>query len=145
LDHHKNTMNLVRSGDNLVVRLHYLVRKNVRNPHFGFEIYTDLGALVTEVSTWSTGYEIFELTPGNGHIDLKISFLNLMPGRYYITLWSATVGKEDYDMLENCAALEIEPSDFYGTGLGVDSRFGVLFLKCNWELEQGKIPEATLA
>lgn len=133
LDDSGKAKEVVRSGDKITVRLHYVVTAKVENPHFGFEIYTELGALVTETSTWSAGCGMALLQRGDGFVDLQISFLNLMPNRYYITLWAATVGKEDYDMLENCAFLDVESSNYYGTGLGIDSRYGVLFLDCSWE------------
>jgi hypothetical protein len=34
--------------------------------------------------------------------------------------------------LDHCGTLEVEPSDFYNSGKGIESRFGIVFLpfKC---------------
>ncbi len=44
---------LIRSGDSLVMKLHYQAEKRIVPPHFGVEIYTDLGTKVTAMSTWA--------------------------------------------------------------------------------------------
>ena len=134
LDLDKRPKEIIRSGDSLIVRLHYHVKKRVLNPHFGLKIYTDLGTLITDVNTWGTGFEIPFLPPGDGHLDLKIDFLNLMPGRYHISLWLAGI-RVLYDVLEHCAVLDVEASNFYQSGRGIESRFGLIFLPCKWELD----------
>lgn len=124
--------NLVRSGDSLTVRLYFHARQAIRKPHFGLEIYTELGTLVTDVSTWASGYEIPILPQGDGYIDLEITLLNLMPGRYYVGLWLAGLGTGDYDRLNKCAVLDIEHSNFYQSGRGIDKKLGIIFLPCKW-------------
>ena len=61
-DGHPN--NLVRSGDELRVRLHFHAREEIHQPHFGVMIYSDMGTLVTTISTWAAGLEIPALAPG---------------------------------------------------------------------------------
>jgi hypothetical protein len=75
---------------------------------------------------------------GEGHVDLVIDFLNLNPSRYYLSLLLRSAGGNDerdldYDILENCIAFDIEPSNYYASGRGIDSRFGLIFLPCRWE------------
>jgi lipopolysaccharide transport system ATP-binding protein len=129
---------LVRSGDRLRVRLHYEVHERIVEPHFGFEIHTDLGTRVTEVSTWGTGYRIAALEPGPGCIDLDLEFLNLMPSRYYVTLWLESSGPVHYDVLDRCTVLDVETSNWYGSGTGIHARHGIVFLPCRWTLHDGK-------
>ncbi len=124
----------VCSGESLVVRLHYRAERRVSCPHFGLEIHSDMGTLITSANTWGAGVEIPSLPPGDGHIDLEVDFLNLMPARYYISLWLARVGHY-YDVLQNCATLDVEASDFYKSGRGIESRFGIIFLPCRWRLD----------
>ncbi len=128
----KQPQKLICSGDDLRIRLHYEVHQKVTNPHFGVEIYSDLGTMITSVNSWATGYEIAELTPGKGHIEVEINFLNLMPGRYYVSLWAASKGLL-YDHLDQCALFDVEASNFYRSGRGIESRFGLIFLPCKWE------------
>jgi len=127
-------LKVIRSGDNLLVRLHYQADAPVHGPHFGLQIFTDLGTKITSMSTWAAGLEIPSLQ-AEGHIDLHIDFLNLMPGRYYVSLWAKSVGLVSYDVLDHCAAFDVETTDFYDSGKGIDSRFGIIFLPCRWKLE----------
>jgi len=123
---------LIRSGDSFTVRLHYYSEERIVSPHFGLEILTDLGTKITSMNTWSNGTDIPVVHPGPGHIDLHIDFLNLMPGRYYISLWLKTLGSSVYDVLDHCAMFDVETSDFYRSGRGLDSHFGIVFLPCRW-------------
>jgi lipopolysaccharide transport system ATP-binding protein len=134
LDSDRRPNNLIRAGDSLVIRMFYKVHQQVANPHFAIEITSDMGSLITLVSTWHTGYDIPMLEPGEGYIDLEIDCLNLMPSRYQGKIIIRSVGKEPYDSLENCLPLDIETSDFYGSGRGIDRRYGLVCFPCRWKL-----------
>lgn len=138
LDFNRKAKDLIRSGDSLVVRLHYKAERQVQKPHFGFEVHTDLGTMITSLNTWSTGFEISALRPGQGYIDLEVSSLNLMPDRYYISLWLARPGPGHYDRLDHCAIMDIESSDYYHTGRGIERRFGIIFFPCQWRLPEAQ-------
>lgn len=125
---------VIRSGDSLVVRLHFNTEEEIRDPHFGLTLTTETGVTVSILSTWSNGLEIGRLTPGSGSIDLDIDFLNLMPGKYFLSLWIKGVGSVSYDVLENCMALNVERSDFYESGRGIDPKFGLMFFPCRWHM-----------
>lgn len=125
---------VVRAGDPLVLRLHYRVEEAVSEPHFGVEIRTGHDLLLSETSTWASGYAVGKLEPGEGAIEVELPSLSLMPGRYYLSLWCSSVGGVDHDLLDRCAELDVAGSDFYGSGRGVDPRFGVLLLPCRWSL-----------
>src|SRR5262249_43553314 len=88
----RQALQLVASGGSLVRRHLYQAEKRIVAPHFGIEIYTDLGTKISTASTWGTGYDISTLPASEGHVDLEIDFLTLMPGRYYISLWLASIG-----------------------------------------------------
>jgi hypothetical protein len=55
-----------------------------------------------------------------------------MPARYYLTLWAQGTGPKHYDILENCMVLNVEGSNYYKTGRGIDSKFGLMFFPCRW-------------
>lgn len=137
LDARGEPMPVIRSGDAVTVRMHYQVNQRVQMPHFGLEIYTALGTKVSELSTWNSSYSVPVMHPGKGHMDLAIGCLNLMPGRYYLTLWLESVGDLDYDILENCATIDIETSNFLNSGKGMDARLGIVCLPCTWTLSNG--------
>ncbi len=42
------------------------------------------------------------------------------------------------DMVDHCATLDIEASDFYQTGRGIERTYGLMFFACSWELEPKK-------
>ena len=54
-----------------------------------------------------------------------------MPGTYYLSAWVSSFN-EWHDVLENIARLELETSDYYGTGRGIEARFGMIFLPFRW-------------
>jgi lipopolysaccharide transport system ATP-binding protein len=127
---------VVHSGDRLTVRLHYECYRELQNLDFGIRIHTSQGVLVTDAHTWATNQAVPLVRKGKGSVDVEIDFLNLMPGRYYLSVWAAKVD-EFHDELENAILLEIEPSDYYGTGRGIEARFGILFLPCRWTVSTG--------
>jgi len=130
----RRPLKIVRSGDGFVLRFHYTVNARASLPAFVIRLHTLLGTLAIEMNSWMVDYEIPYLAPGDdGYIDLEIGYLNLTPGRYLVTLEVGVVGVV-YDRLEYCGTLEVEASDFYGTGKGVESRFGIMFVPIKWNL-----------
>ena len=123
---------LVRSGEPLRVRLYFCAREEVHHPHFGFKVFSDVGTLVTTISTWATGLEIAQLPEGDGRIDLEIESFNVMPARYYVSLWLSSFGGVKYDALDHCVAVDVESGDPYGTGKGMESRFGLVYMMGKW-------------
>lgn len=124
---------VVHSGDPLAVRFHYECQRDLPNLHFGLRIFSNLGVLITEVNTWSTAQDVPLARAGTGRIDLEIDCLNLMPGTYYLGIWASSF-HEWHDVLDNVAVLTVEPSDYYGTGRGVESRFGLIFVPFRWKV-----------
>jgi hypothetical protein len=122
---------IVHSGDALRIRLHYECQREISSLHFGVRIFSNMGQLITDAHTWTTCQPV-ELAPaGPGCIEIDIDFLNLMPDTYHLGVW-ASAFHEWHDVLDNVAKLEIEPSDYYGTGRGVENRFGTIFLPFRW-------------
>lgn len=125
----------VRSGDHLVVRVHFRVHTVIHDLWVGIEVNTDSGIRLTATNNWATGFHVPSVSPGESYMDLEIDCLTLMPGRYYLSLW---LGKFHHlhDGLQNCVTMDVEPSDYYGTGRGVDSAFGLVFLPCRWKSDR---------
>lgn len=135
LDKSGKPKQLIRSGDGVTLRLHFLSRKTVPEPHFGIDVFTEFGTKVTTLHTWMTGFSIPYLNEGEGYIDVVVDFLNLMPGRYYLSLQLEGVGPVHYDILDRCAYFDVEASDFYKSGRGIEGRYGIVFLPCQWKLK----------
>jgi lipopolysaccharide transport system ATP-binding protein len=122
---------VVRSGDGFRVRMHYECYRDIPNLHFGLRIFSNMGQLITDAHTWTTCQPVPLAPTGPGCIEIEIDSLNLMPDTYYLGIW-ASAFHEWNDVLDNVVKLEIEPSDYYGTGRGVEARFGTIFLPFRW-------------
>ena len=123
--------NYIRSGDKLTLRLYYKANRVLRDLVVGINIHNEYGTLVAASNNWATGDDIPIAEPGNGFADFDIDCLYLLPGRYYLSLW---LGKWSnlHDVLKNCIAFDVEPSDYYGSGRGIDSSFGMVFFPSRW-------------
>jgi lipopolysaccharide transport system ATP-binding protein len=133
LDTHGVPREVIRSGDSVVIRFHYEASQALSVPAFGLKLFSSLGVFLTELSTWSLGVHIDAISPGRGYIDLTVDFLNLMPGRYFLSLWLWSP-RGIHDSVEHCTVLDVEPSNYYKSGRGIDSRYGLIFLPCRWDL-----------
>lgn len=123
---------VTRSGDEVVIRLSYLADRPITRPSFGFRLFTELGTLITETSTWHHAIAIPLLPAGAGVVDLKIESLNLMPARYYLSIWLTGEGGVVYDGLEHSAVLEVETANIYQAGRTWNSRYGIVFFPQRW-------------
>ena len=140
LDAAGTPLKFLSSGDRVTLRLHYRAARRVARPDFEIGVYSELGTLLTKFSTW-IDYQIPSLAPGPGHLDLTINFFNFLPGRYYLSLWLKVQGPTYFDVLEHCLQFDVEPSDFYGSGKGIDKYFGLVFLPCEWRLSHDAVAE----
>jgi lipopolysaccharide transport system ATP-binding protein len=126
---------VVRAGDSVVMRFHYLAKEPISQPSFGFRMYSDMGTLVTETSTWHHSISIPMVAPGEGYLDLEIDCLNLMSGKYLLSLWLTDMtGALIYDNLEHGIILEIEKANIYQSGRDLDNRCGLVFFPQRWDL-----------
>jgi lipopolysaccharide transport system ATP-binding protein len=127
---------MTRSGDGLVLRFHYHAKTPIRDPSFGFRLFTEMGTLITEAAHWMHGIHIPSVAAGDGYIDVEITSLNLVPGQYSISLWiTGPAGKPIYDG-DVRASLEVEVSDVYGAGRMLNSDFGIVYFPQRWRLPQ---------
>jgi lipopolysaccharide transport system ATP-binding protein len=126
---------VTRAGKSLVVRVYYYARELVDKPAFALKIYSELGALLTETGTWHHGIDLPSLPAGEGYLELEIDALNLIPGRYYVSLlvdqWST---HRLYDSVENAVHLDVEEAPIYGSGRRLDSRYGLVFFPQRWRI-----------
>jgi len=59
-------MDVIRSGDRVTIRLHYRAAERICEPHFGIEIHTKIGSVVTSINTWTSGFKIDSIGRGRG-------------------------------------------------------------------------------
>ena len=128
---------VIRSGDSLVVRLHYDANKALPHPDFVVRLYSEMGTLITETGTWHHGIDIPEVPQGKGYVDLEIDNLNLLPASYSLSLVLAGEGTIIYDGVEHCVKLQVEGSSkIYRSSRTFNSRFGIMYFPQRWHLGQ---------
>ncbi|HKD53581.1 MAG TPA: ABC transporter ATP-binding protein [Steroidobacteraceae bacterium] len=127
---------VTRAGRSVVIRLHYRATKPIEHPNFGLRLHTELGTLVTDTSVWLTGLDIPLLPMGEGYVDLEIDSLNLVPARYYFTLFiNSCLEPIMYDLLEHAVYLDVEEAPIYGQSRRIDSRYGMVFFPQRWRFD----------
>jgi lipopolysaccharide transport system ATP-binding protein len=127
---------VIRTGDRLIIRFRYRAIASVPIASIGFRIYTDLGTLVTSTSTWLHSLEIPPIQPGDGYVDVDIASLTLVPGRYNLSVWmsAGSYGSHKYDAIDHCMRLDVEASNFHGSGRTIDSGNGIVYFPQTWDL-----------
>lgn len=135
------SQSVTRSGDGLVVRLHYAANQALPHPDFVFRLHSEMGTLITETGTWHHGIDIPEVPQGTGYVDLEIDSLNLLPASYYISVSLNGVGTIVYDAVEHCVRLQVEGStDIYRSTRVTSSRYGLVYFPQRWDL--GQLPHS---
>jgi len=129
---------ITRSGDGLILRLHYHAESTIRDPSFGFRLFSNMGTLITEVGHWYHGIHIPKVVPGDGYVEVQIESLNLVAGEYAISLWiTGSGGKAVYDG-DVRATIEVEPADVYGSGRMLNSNNGLVYFPQRWSVKQAE-------
>jgi len=125
---------IIRSGDAVVIRLHYCAHEPIAFPCFGFRIYTELETMVTEVGTSLHNIYISRVEPGEGYVDLEIESLNLMAAKYKLTLLLTDMpGHLVYDIIEHAVTFEVEAANLYQSGRSSEG-LGIVFFPQKWNL-----------
>jgi lipopolysaccharide transport system ATP-binding protein len=125
---------ITRSGDDLVIRLHYRADKAMRDVNFGILLFTQMGTLLTWTSNWHHGKLIPLVPAGEGYVDLEIDSLNLVPGTYAFSLWLTGEDQKVLDKIETGLALEVEVSDVYNCGRVLESKWGTIYFPQRWKI-----------
>jgi len=89
--------------------------KDIRNLQLSIGVDDELGRRVTLLDTSLIGSDIALVAPGRDNVRLVIPKLNLVPGRYRMTVYAAANGVV-LDWIKNAAVIDIEGGDYYGTG-----------------------------
>ena len=123
-----------RCGEPLKARMTFAASEEVKDPHFVFQIFNEMGTLVTTACNWHSGYYIPSIK-GEGCIDLEIPNLNILPNRYFISLWISSQGQVLYDSLDHILTMDIETSTSgENFGRGMHSRWGLVHTPNSWTL-----------
>lgn len=127
---------MTRSGDSVVIRFHYHAEETIRYPSFGFRLFTEMGTLVMETGNVIEAVEVPKVEPGDGYIDVDIDSLNLLPARYYLSLWITHLGGQPVYDGDVRVILEVEPGNIYRSGRMPEGRFGIVYFPLRWSVPQ---------
>ena len=116
-----------RTGEPVTVRLHYRLSQPIERPNFGIVFQTIDGTHVSGPNSRDAGVEI-ERLEGDGHVDLTLDRLMLVPGNYDISAsihdWA---GLHPYDVRRHVVRFHVEPGE-------PRESFGVVSLGGRWEV-----------
>lgn len=127
---------MIKCGDNVVLRFHYHAEKTVTYPSFGFRLFTEMGTLLTETGNVVQGTMIPRVEPGDGYVDVEIGTLNLLPARYSLSLWITDQGGALVYDGDVRTVLEVEPGNVYPSGRMPESRHGIVYFPQRWGLPE---------
>jgi ABC-type polysaccharide/polyol phosphate transport system ATPase subunit len=116
-----------RTGEPISVRLHYSLSQAIERPNFGVVFQTIDGTHVSGPNSRDAGV-VIERLEGDGHIDLTIDRLMLVPGNYDISAsihdWA---GLHPYDVRRHVVRFHVEPGE-------PRESFGVVSLGGRWQV-----------
>lgn len=119
-----------QTGDDIVIRLHYVANKVIAKPVFGLAIYTQDNIHITGPNTRTSNFVINEVV-GDGYVDYIIKENPFFTGSFYLTVavynWECAV---PYDFLEKKFVFKIKSSE--------TNQFGIVKLNEEWRTEQAK-------
>lgn len=106
-----------RTGNPVTLRLHYAAPEPVESPVFGISVHSLDGIEISRPSTTDAGVHV-ERVAGNGHVDLRVDRLLLLPGVYDVTA-TLSAGAVAAGAPDRAHALRItvepgEPSEEHG-------------------------------
>jgi ABC-type polysaccharide/polyol phosphate transport system ATPase subunit/antitoxin component YwqK of YwqJK toxin-antitoxin module len=115
---------IFKTGERMLVRINFFVRREIENPHFGVAIFREDGTYVYGPNTRFDGLHIERLKKGEGEFSIEYKNLNLLSGKYHI---SVAIWPEDesfaYDYHEAYYKFEV---------VSEKKDHGMFYLEHNW-------------
>lgn len=128
LDSQLRTSSSFRTGDEMILRIHYHARDPVQEPTFGMAVFHETGIHVSGPNTFFGNMHI-DCVHGHGYVDYRIPKLTLLDGGYDISV--AVHEKSDaemYDYHDRILHFRVYP------GTKEDERYGLVTLQGTWSL-----------
>jgi lipopolysaccharide transport system ATP-binding protein len=114
---HGSVGSVIRCGEEAI--LHLTIENRTKDELRGFEISVgiddEMGQRRVLLDTALAGADLSGIRPGQGRVTVVIPKMALIPGRYYLTLYSAAGGVVA-DWIKNASVFDVEAGDYYGTG-----------------------------
>jgi lipopolysaccharide transport system ATP-binding protein len=132
-DEHGRRTGRFFAGDGMVVHIRYDSPVPLTQPVFGIFVRSITGERLFHLQTLAQ-HELIERLPTRGVVTCRVPSLPLVPGRYVLSFNCSTVycpGNLDY--LDGPAAIDIEATDYFGTGRLPPGRNGPFLVQADWE------------
>ncbi|MBN1658383.1 MAG: ABC transporter ATP-binding protein [Anaerolineae bacterium] len=114
-----------KTGDPLIVRIHYVAHQPIQKPKFGLAIYHNNGFQISGPNNVFAGYEIDEIA-GCGYVDYCVESLPLLQGTYLLTAAIHDYeGEHTYDHHHQQFTFRVRPG-------GVREQFGSFCIPATW-------------
>jgi len=110
------------SFDPMTVRICYEARERVADPIFGIAIYDEEGRHLYGTNTELKDHPI-ESVEGEGKVDLKVSRIPMLSGKFFLTVAAHSRDGKPYDWLDKQYSFEVVPA-------GRDA--GIIEVPCRW-------------
>lgn len=120
--------------DRLSIQVRYQAPKPLQRPRLSISIYSYTNVRIYRLDSEATG-ELPETLPAEGSIKCVTGPINLMPGQYYINVAIYIGGKDIADYVEYACKLDVEITDFYGTGKLPESQSTIGLIGQTWSSE----------
>jgi lipopolysaccharide transport system ATP-binding protein len=123
----------VRSGQDLVIRIHYKTqdRHSIPDVLISIALLTSTGNKLTVLTNEIAGVP-FDPLPSEGEIICRIPAIPLLPGQYFIDIWGG-IKRICADHVRRAALLHISKGDFFGSTILPNERHGHLLIRNTWE------------
>ena len=110
--------------------------RDLRGLQLSLHILDGLGRPVAKLDTMLLGVDIPPIPPGRTSIRAVIPKLPLAPGRYGLNIWLGD-NDIDADWITNAATFDVEPGDYYGTGLLPSHNDGIFLFDHHFIIHPG--------
>ncbi len=130
-----NNVSSVRSGDALIIQIHYAHSDTLKDPYFGILFETLVGVKVFWLQTKLQKGTLPDMA-ATGVIQCEIPRLPLVPGTYFLTVGCGSQ-TEQLDHIERACQLKVIDADVFGTGRKLNPKISLVFVDAEWEVIEG--------
>jgi len=131
-DNQGRLTNSIPMGQSVTLELQFEVLDGrLISPSFGILIQDPIGQPITRLTTRETHGQAPVAAKG-GKVRLQIERLDLLPGKYYLTLGLSNLG-DQADLIPNAIELEITSIPKYPTAKLPPKSSGFMYIPCSWD------------
>lgn len=124
-------------GDDIILEFELLPTSPINQPTLGVGIDNFMGMRVFSVATYFSEAK-WKVLNRPMTVRCRIPGVNLLPGRYTLSLSVGNVYNYLLDAIPHAAFFTIEPNDYFGNGRLPTVDLGVVLSKSQWEFQENR-------